>query len=1125
MRKSLLLLLLFPLLGWTQVSDDFSDGDFTNNPTWSGTDDKYLVNTNLQLQLNAEEAGTAYLSLPITEFQEMEWRFWIRENFAPSGNNYSDVFLSADNADLTAVTQGYFLRFGEGGSSDAIELFRKDTDGNHSICRGTEGAIAASFAVFVKVNCDREGNWTLQTCHDNSGNYVTEAQGVDDTFSHNGYFGFVSTFTASNAKKIFFDDVYVGPKIVDNEPPTLISTNVVDTKNIQLVFSEILDEVKALDAGNYTLDNGGGHPVSVTWGENQAIVNLLFANEFANGVNYTLTIQNLADLAGNVMETAQTSFSLYSASENDVVINEIMADPSPVVGLPEWEFVELFNTTDLAIDLKDWTLTISSTTKVFDNCTIAPNGYLIVCHVNAVDEFSAFGSVCGLLTSSTAITNGGTSLRLADKNSNLISEVTFDISWYHDTSKDDGGWTLEQISPNNPCAGGNNWAASVNEVGGTPGAQNSIFDPTSAVPKIAKVEVCSADSLLVYFDQTMNQQSIENVNVYQIMESNQHPQNVGYVDSLDCVWLKFNPALQEGVTLTLKVANSAVNCIGTPVGDNETVSFVISKEAAEYDVVINEIMADPTPAVGLPEWEYIELYNTTDYVINLEGWQIQVGANDNVFGNVILAPHAYLIVCHNDAVDELKTFGDCVGFGSFAIGNTGSTIILIGKNGQMISRADFSNSWYHDADKKDGGWSVEQIDPMNPCAAASNWTASVDALGGTPGSINSVNGQNESQPKVERISMFSNYIVQLWFDQQMNPATLMDVNHFYVDEIGEHPTYANINPMDATFVELEFDYGFEEGVIYSLIINDVENCIGNKIEPDTKMQFGIPNEITKGEILINEIMFDPIAPGVDYVELYNHSDKTFDLSNLMLGVIKETFPNPADTTLKEIAADSRLFLPGTYALLSTNSQIVGEQYGCSTENFVEMASFPNYANAGGTAILMSKDGTMIDQMYFTEKMHYPLIKVTKGVALERVSFDIPSDDVNNWHSAAESVHFGTPGYANSMMQNVDSSDDAISVSPEVFSPDGDGFDDDCFVSYHFDKAGYTMNVYIFNVAGQLVKHLAKGELVGQEGSMIWNGTDNHNNRVPVGVYVVVTEVFNFDGVVKKYKNAVVVATR
>ena len=158
-------------------------------------------------------------------------------------------------------------------------------------------------------------------------------------------------------------------------------------------------------------------------------------------------------------------------------------------------------------------------------------------------------------------------------------------------------------------------------------------------------------------------------------------------------------------------------------------------------------------------------------------------------------------------------------------------------------------------------------------------------------------------------------------------------------------------------------------------------------------------------------------------------------------------------------------------------------------------------------------------------MHYPLIKVTKGVALERVAFDIPSDDVDNWHSAAESVHFGTPGYANSMMQNVDSSDDAVSVVPDLFSPDGDGIDDNCMISYRFDEPGYTMNVYIFAASGQLVRHLAKGELVGQEGSLIWNGTDDNNNRVPIGIYVVVTEVFNFDGVVKKYKKGVVVATR
>ena len=859
MRKTLLLLLLLPFALMAQVTDNFSDGDFTNNPTWSGTDTIFIINNSLQLQLNATVGGTAYLSLPIQEYQSMEWHFWIREAFSPSGNNYSDVYLCADNADLTQVTQGYFLRFGEGGSSDAITLYRKDADGEQSICRGTEAAIATSFSVDVKVNCDREGHWIIQTCYDDSGVYVTETEGVDDTYLRMGYFGILSIFTKTNAKKIYFDNVYIGPKIVDTEPPTLLSASVVDAQHLQLTFTEALTDETALNTANYSVDKGIGRPSSVAFGSNHSVVILEFASAFTNAETYTLTVNNLSDFSGNVMAAATSTFVLF--------------------------------------------------------------------------------------------------------------------------------------------------------------------------------------------------------------------------------------------------------------------------EATEYDVVINEIMADPTPVVGLPEWEYVELYNTTEFDIDLEGWQIQIGSNDNTFGHQMLLAHGYLIVCHRDAVDELKTFGDCVGFSSFSIGNSSSNMFLISKQGLTISHVLFSNTWYHDAGKDDGGWSVEQIDPLNPCAGANNWTASVDALGGTPGRINSVNAVNDIAPVVERISMFSNYIVQLWFDQQMDPATLMETQNYVVENMGEHPQEANFNPNDLTFVELVFDHGFEEGVVYTLIINNVTNCIGNPIQEGTQVQFGIPNPIAEGDILINEIMFDPIAPGVDYVELYNATDKTFDLSDLMLGVIKESFPNPADTTLKEITSDSRLLLPQSYVLLSTNSQIVEQQYECATDNFVDMASFPSYANSGGTAILMSKSGLMVDQMYFSEKMHYPLLKVTKGVALERVSFDQPSMDANNWHSAAESVHFGTPGYANSMMQSTEPSNDAISISPETFSPDGDGFDDDCFINYHFDEAGYTMNIYIFNVAGQLVKHLAKGELVGQEGSVIWNGTDNNNNRVPIGVYIAVTEVFNFDGVVKKFKNAIVVATK
>ena len=858
MKKTLFILFLIPFSLFAQVTDDFSDGDFTQNPTWSGTTEQYTVNNSKQLQLNAESEGTAYLSLPITEYESMEWHLWIREAFAPSGNNYTDVWLSADNADLSQVTQGYFLRFGEGGSNDAITLFRKDATGEQQVCRGTEGAIAASFAVFVKMTCDREGNWMLQTCYDNSGVYIIEAQGADDTYGRGGYFGFWSKFTSSNAKKFYFDDVYAGPLIVDHEPPQLLTCEVLDLTHLKLAFNEALDETSALSSSNYSVDQGLGSPMSVGFGDSPAQVVLQFEREIGNGINYTLTVRGVKDLWNNTMEPTIMAFSIY--------------------------------------------------------------------------------------------------------------------------------------------------------------------------------------------------------------------------------------------------------------------------EASEYDIVINEIMADPNPGVGLPEWEYVELYNTTEFGIDLKDWRIEIGSNDNTFGNYVLAPHGYVILCHNDAVSELRQYGDCIGFGSFSVGNTTSAMYLYSKEGVLISRVNFSNTWYHDANKANGGWSVEQIDPLNPCAGATNWTASEDVLGGTPGRINSVNGENNVTPKVERVSMFGNYIVQLWFDQQMDAAS-MTPTCFVVEETGDHPQEIETNPMNPNYVGLIFDHGFTVGNVFTLLINGITNCVGNPVEADTRVQFGIPNEIAEGEILINEILFDPISPGVDYVELYNNTEKTFDLSMLMLGVIKESFPNPADTTLKEITADSRLFLPQTYVLLSTNSEIVGQQYECPTDNFVQMASFPSYANAGGTVILMGKDGTMIDAMYFSEKMHYPLLKVTKGVSLERVAFDQPSMDANNWHSAAERVHFGTPGYENSMMQKTELSNDEISISPDIFSPDGDGYDDACFINYRFDEAGYTMNTYIFNVAGQLIRHLAKGELVGQEGSVLWNGLDNNGNKVPVGVYVVVTEVFNFSGKVKQFKNAVVVGTR
>lgn len=858
MRTILLLFLILPFVAFSQVQDDFSDGDFTSNPAWVGTDTSFMVNSSLQLQSNASAAGEAWLATSLPRQDELEWRFWIRESFSPSTNNYAEVWLCADTSELPLATRGYFLRFGAAGSQDAIELYRKDPLGEQLVCRGVEAAIASSFKVNVKVNRDAEGRWTLATDYGDGGSYTVESEGVDDTYPVEGCFGFYLRFTASNARKFYFDDIYVGPKTIDVEPPELLGVEVPDARHLRLAFSESLD-ASALDPQHYRI--GQGVPDTVVFDGNPSEVLLSFNDPLPENVPLLLQITGISDLAGNTMPPTEYAFALHQAAENDVVINEIMADPTPVVGLPEWEYVELFNTTEFTLNLKDWTFLIGNTAKPLPSIPIGPQGYLILCKADAEPELQAYGPTCG--------------------------------------------------------------------------------------------------------------------------------------------------------------------------------------------------------------------------------------------------------------------------FSGFAITNAGTTLRLVAADGTLVSEVSFNDNWYHDADKRNGGWSLEQVDPFNPCAGTVNWSASTDPTGGTPGRLNSINAPNTTVPQVARLSMLGDDTVLLWFDQQMDRESLKDPSQYLVEELQIHPVEVVCNPVENSSLSLRFDHHFEEGTVYTLVLNGMESCSGQPIAPDTRVLFGIPNEIHPGDILINEILFNPIEPCVDYVELYNPSVKTFDLSELKLGVIRESFPDPADTTLKTITDDSRLFTPGSYLLLSTDGYTVCRQYACDPSNCFDMASFPSYANSGGVALLMSRQGVVVDQMAFSEGMHYPLLKETKGVALERVSWEVPSDQADNWHSAAEAVGFGTPGYRNSMMRSEPETDEPnpISIEPQVFSPDGDGFDDHCQIHYRLDAPGCTLNAYVFSADGRLVRHLVRGELVADEGRYVWNGLDARGDRVPMGIYVVVTEVFDMEGKVKRYRNAVAVASR
>jgi len=147
-KMSLLLLSIFYIFtSYGQISDDFSDGNFTENPTWIGDTSLFIVSSNYELQLSATEAGSACLTLPYYYSDTLvEWHFTIALEFAPSNNNFARIYLCSDQLDLNSEhISGYYLQFGENGSNDAVELYYKNNGNAVKIARGIDGNIANAF--------------------------------------------------------------------------------------------------------------------------------------------------------------------------------------------------------------------------------------------------------------------------------------------------------------------------------------------------------------------------------------------------------------------------------------------------------------------------------------------------------------------------------------------------------------------------------------------------------------------------------------------------------------------------------------------------------------------------------------------------------------------------------------------------------------------------------------------------------------------------------------------------------------------------------------------------------------------------------------------------------------------
>jgi hypothetical protein len=651
------------------------------------------------------------------------------------------------------------------------------------------------------------------------------------------------------------------------------------------------------------------------------------------------------------------------------------------------------------------------------------------------------------------------------------------------------------------------------------------YVPDTTPPSIVSAIATSANMVDVLYSEAINKTTAENTGNYSVNNSIGSPSSaVRDAANPALVHLNFSASFASNIINTITITGIKDLAGNTLTSATSTFLWYV---VGIYSVVIDEIMADPTPQVGLPNAEWIELKNTTPVPINLQGYRI--GKPAGVSGplpSFVLQPDSFVIVTTSSQVAALSAFGKTVSVTSFpSLGNDGDNIFLQSNTGNTIHFVNYSSSWYGNVIKADGGWTLEMIDPKNPCAGASNWKASVDASGGTPGKKNSVDAVNKDQepPLVLRAYAPDSLSLTVFFNEPIDATSAgTAANYSISDGIGA-PVSATADVSTYNKVNLVLPAPLVRGKVYTVTVSNVSDCSGNTLGSANSAKVGLATPADSFDIVVNEILFNPKPTGVDYLELYNRSGKIIDLSKISIANRSSTTGNIGSPV--SVSADNYLFFPGDFIALTPEPQTTSRDYLVKYPDAVQQVNLPSFPDTKGYVLVLNSQGAIIDELDYSYKWHFALVDNEEGISLERIDYGRPSNDASNWTSAASSAGFGTPGYINSQYRADLVPQGEITLNPKLFSPDNDGFEDFTLIEFKFPEPGYVANITIFDAAGRAVKILQRNTTCAARGSFRWDGLDDKLLKVPAGIYVIYTDIFNLKGQKKQFKNTVVVAKK
>ncbi|MDP2208374.1 MAG: lamin tail domain-containing protein [Bacteroidota bacterium] len=833
-----------------------------------------------------------------------------------------------------------------------------------------------------------------------------------------------------------------------------------------------------------------------------------------------------------------------------IVVNEIMY--APLTGEPEW--IEITNTTNDSINLKLWIIS-DRNTSVKANITTT-NYYLKKDEFAIVTKDSAsffeihpnIDSKVFTVPSLATFNNDSDAVVIFDQRGNMIDSVNYKSSW----GGGSGGKSLERLEPSGESNLKSNWGTSLHPEGSTPGKKNSLtpkeldlsvqriyFTPSTPV---AGDEI---NIRAVIFNK--GKQDVENFSVEIYLDANKD--SIYQSSELIASSHFSNPINTNDSIIFLK--SIAIPTVGSYTfiarvvftNDEDTLNNI--KLASVFvghkanTIAINELMY--APISGEPEW--FELYNLSADTVDIRNWKISNRNSSSKYlitsSQILLLPKEYLIVTKDTSLlfDKRRDIPSKViqslSIPTYLFSNNGDAAVLFDNRNVIIDSVIYLPSW-----GGSNGRSLERVEAALTPLDSTNWGNSLDSTGATPGKQNYLTPlefdlqalriySGKSLPN-EPVNIFvvvrnagkksaSNFNIKLFHD--INGDSIWQDSEL----ISAQNFSGNLSFKDSTIVNFLWQ---NPGGGFKQLIAIVE--YQNEMRLRDNITFGILKiGYPQQSLVINEIMFAPSSGMCEYVELYNRESFPVEMRDWKIHDKPDTAGKANEFNL---SASSIIVKPGEYLVLSADSSILNLfSYLSDTSDNIHLHIFKKSSlslhNDGDDVVLKDLTNLVIDSIRYSPKWHNPEIYDVGGRALERINPNLPGNDRRNWTTNAHPSG-GTPGKRNSVFVSTIPTNASLVFSPNPFSPDADGFEDHCIISYNLPSTAAMIRIRIFDSRGRIIRTLVNNEPSGSSGQVIWDGMNDERQKARIGIYVVLLEAFDVNGGnINTIKGAVVVAGR